>query len=337
MSNPYVFNPSTPTNFRQPRAIPEIDMNNAANVTPILPRPARSNAPTLASSAMLVEMNVSMWGARKTDKRATEQVLVNNKAKKGMASVNKNLIDCAQYDAIKTFVGAMRIAHRRSTLPWSESGLRLLTNEQYMDYHREITGMINEFYKLVEQLIDAYQWEVADTQSKLRDMFNIDDYPDVSELRRKFRVSLSYMPLPSSGDFRLDVGNDAQDVLREQYEKHYNEQINRAMGDLWQRLLDPLQNMSARLAYGHDDAPSGFRDTLVSNVEEIAALLKTWNITGDPAMEQIRIDIVQALRGVTPDGLRKDSYLRSSTKSQIDNILSRAHQAAAPALASLDM
>jgi hypothetical protein len=75
----------------------------------------------------------------------------------------------------------------------------------------------------------------------------------------------------------------------------------------------------------------------VSNVEEIAALLKTCNITGDPDMEQIRIDIVQVLRGVTPDGLRKDSYLRSSTKTHIDNILTRAHQAAAPAIASLDM
>ena len=334
MNNPYVYDASTPTKFIQPRAIPEVNVNN---VTPILSRPARSNAPTLASSAMLVELNVSMWGGRKTDKRATEQVLQTNNTKKGMASVHKNLLDCPQFDALKTHVGAMRIAHRAATLPWSESGLRLVTNEQYMDYHREMTGMINEYYKLAEALLDAYQWEVADMQSKLRDMFNINDYPDVSEMRRKFRVSLSYIPLPSSGDFRLDVGNDAQDVLREQYEKHYNEQLNRAMGDLWQRLLDPLQNMSARLSYGHNDTPSGFRDTLVSNVEEIAALLKTCNITGDPAMEQIRIDIVQTLRGVTPDGLRKDSYLRSKTKSQIDNILTRAHQAAAPALASLDM
>jgi hypothetical protein len=312
-------------------------MNTATNVTPILSRPARTYAPTLSSSAMLVELNVSMWVGRKTDKRATEDVLHDNNASKGMASVSKRLLDCPQLDALKTLVGAIRAAHRQSTLPWSESGMRLLTNEQYMDYHREMTGMINEFYKLVELLIDAYQWEVADMQSKLRDMFNINDYPDVSEMRRKFRVALSYMPLPSSGDFRLDVGNDAQDVLREQYEKHYNEQINRAMGDLWQRLLEPLQNMSNRLSYGHNDTPSGFRDTLVSNVEEIAALLKTCNITGDSDMEQIRIDIVQTMRGVTPDGLRKDSYLRSRTKSQIDNILTRAHQAAAPALASLDM
>lgn len=336
MNNPYVYDPKThaPIKFHQPRAIPEIDMNN---VTPILSRPARSNAPTLSSSAMLVELNVSMWVGRKTDKRATEDVLHDNNASKGMASVSKRLLDCPQLDTLKTLVGAIRAAHRQSTLPWSESGMRLLTNEQYMDYHREMTGMINEFYKSVAALIDAYQWEVASVQSKLGDLFDINEYPDVSELRRKFRISLAYMPLPSSGDFRLDVGNDAQDVLREQYEKHYNEQINRAMGDLWQRLLEPLQNMSNRLSYGHNDTPSGFRDTLVSNVEEIAALLKTCNITGDSDMEQIRIDIVQTMRGVTPDGLRKDSYLRSRTKSQIDNILTRAHQAAAPALASLDM
>jgi hypothetical protein len=309
-------------------------MNNVS----ILSRPtATSYAPTLSSSAMLVELNVSMWVGRKTDKGASAQVLHDNNASKGMASVSKRLLDCEQLDTLKTHVGAMRLAHRAATLPWSESGLRLVTNAQYMDYHKEITGMINEFYKLTESLLDVYQWEVAEAQTKLGDLFDISEYPTTDDLRRKFRVSLSYIPLPSSGDFRLDVGNDAQDVLREQYEKHYSEQINRAMGDLWQRLLEPLQNMSARLAYGKSDKPSGFRDTLVSNVEDIAALLKTCNITGDPAMEQIRIDIVQTLRGVTPDGLRKDSYLRSRTQSQIDNILTRAHQAAAPALASLDM
>jgi hypothetical protein len=336
MNNSYVYDPKThaPIKFHQPRAIPEIDMNNVS----ILSRPtAPSYAPTLSSSAMLVEMNISLWVGRKTDKGASAQVLADNHASKGMASVSKRLLDCEQLDALKTHVGAMRLAHRAATLPWSESGLRLVTNAQYMDYHKEVTGMINEFYKLVEKLIDAYQWEVADAQTKLGDLFDISEYPMTDDLRRKFRVSLSYMPLPSSGDFRLDVGNDAQNVLREQYEKHYTTQITRAMGDLWQRLLEPLQNMSQRLSYGKHDRPSGFRDTLVSNVEDIAALLKTCNITGDPAMEQIRIDLVRAMRGVTPDGLRQDSYLRSATKSQIDNILTRAQGAAAPALASLDM
>jgi hypothetical protein len=313
--------------------IKENDMNTAI----AMPRPTYNNAPTLASSAMLVELNISMWVGRKTDKRASADVIRDNNASKGMANVTKSLLDCPQLDAVKTLVGAIRLAHRQSTLPWSESGLRLVTNEQYIDYHRNVTGMINEFYKSVELLLDAYQWEVASAQAKLGDLFDINEYPTTNELRGKFRVSLTYMPLPVSGDFRLDVGNDAQNVLREQYEKHYTTQITKAMADLWQRLLEPLQNMSTRLAYSHGDTPTGFRDTLVSNVEDIAALLKTCNIAGDPDMEQIRIDLVQTLRGVTADGLRHDPYLRSQTKARVDNILTRAHQAAAPALASLDM
>lgn len=308
-------------------------MNNAV----AMPRPAHTNAPTLASSAMLVEMNISMWVGRKTDKRASADVIRDNNASKGMANVTKSLLDCPQLDAVKAHTAAIRFAHRQSTLPWSESGLRLVTNAEYIDYHRNITGMINEFHKLVEQLLDAYQWEVASAQTKLGDLFDINEYPAVDVLRRKFRVSLSYMPLPTAGDFRLDIGNDAQEVLRDQYEAHYNNQITKAMADLWQRLLEPLQNMSSRLAYGHGDTPTGFRDTLVSNVEEIAALMKTCNIAGDADMEQIRQDIVHTLRGVTADGLRHDPYLRSQTKSRVDSILTRAHQAAAPALASLDM
>ena len=47
---------------------------------------------TLASSAMLVEVNISNWVGRKKDKRASQDVTAQNNAKDGVASVNKALL-----------------------------------------------------------------------------------------------------------------------------------------------------------------------------------------------------------------------------------------------------
>ena len=48
------------------------------------------NAPTLASSAMLGELNISNWVGRKLDKRASKDVVDQNHAATGVANVNKN-------------------------------------------------------------------------------------------------------------------------------------------------------------------------------------------------------------------------------------------------------
>ena len=49
-------------------------------------------APTLASSAMLVELNISNWAGRKKDNRASADVTSQNYAATGVANVNKKLL-----------------------------------------------------------------------------------------------------------------------------------------------------------------------------------------------------------------------------------------------------
>lgn len=75
------------------------------------------------------------------------------------------------------------------------------------------------------------------------------------------------------------------------------------------------------LDYAEHEKPKGFKDTLVSNVETMAGILKTCNITNDPAMEEVRQQLMRALRGVTPDALRESEALRSTTKDNIDKII----------------
>src|SRR6056300_581549 len=82
-------------------------------ITPSVPQ---SNAPTLASSAMLVELNISNWSGRKKDKRASADVTSQNYAATGVANVNKKLLaDNADLKAIQTHVTAMRSLHADMT------------------------------------------------------------------------------------------------------------------------------------------------------------------------------------------------------------------------------
>ena len=195
-----------------------------------------TNTPSISSSATLVELGISKWTGRKLDKRASADVASANYAKTGVANVHKKLLgDCAELKAIDTVVGVARTAHYSMTMPWSDTGLRLLTTKAYFKYHETMTEIQASFDDWVNTFLQAYDWEITQAQAKLGDLFNRNDYPTTDSLSRKFGFRLSYMPLPEAGDFRLDINNEAQAEMKSHYETYYTTQLNNAMNDIWQR------------------------------------------------------------------------------------------------------
>jgi len=282
-----------------------------------------NNVPSLASSAMLVDLQISKWTGRRLDKKASTEVTVSNNADKGVANVHKKLLgNCDELDAINKHVGETRNHyHYAMTMPWSNMGLRLVTTANYFNYHKVMTERQTSFASLVDVFLQSYEWKVSQVSASLGNLFNSSDYPTLDQMRSKFAFNFSYAPLPDAGDFRIDIGNEQSQAMKEQYEDYYSKQLQNAMGDVWTRLHDSLSKMSERLDYQGKDDKKTFRDTLVSNVENMIGLLKTCNVTDDPKMEQARVVLDDALRGVTPDALREDDYLRSQTKQSVDEVI----------------
>ena len=284
---------------------------------------------TLQSSAMLVELGISVWTARKLDKRASDDVTTQNHADKGMANVNKKLLACDELTAIQKFAANSRNAHYAMTLPWSDSGLRMLTTSKYFAYHKAMTALDTEFRTLVDKFLLRYEWLINETQLKLGDMYDPSEYPSLDRVQAKFGFRLNYIPLPESGDFRVDIGNQQADELRDQYATFYNNQLTRAMNDIWKRAYEALSRMSERLDYSDSDTKKVFHASLVGNVMDLIDIMESMNVTGDPVMQMQQRKLKVAMAGVTPEALREDAYLRLETKRAVDDAIA--------ALPSLDM
>jgi len=279
------------------------------------------NIPSISTAAMLVELSIGTWTGRKLDKRASQDVTASNHADKGVANVHKKLLgDCAELDAVQKFTANARNVHYACTMPWSDTGLRLLPTTQYFKYHGEMTALQGEYQRLVTAFLDAYSWEIQNSQLKLGDLFNPDEYPTTDALTGKFRFMVNYMPLPDAGDWRVSIGNETEQALRSQYEGYYATQLQAAMGDVWRRAHEALTKMSERLDYADDMTKKVFRDSLVSNVTDIIELLGACNVTNDPVMTQAQRDLDDAMRGITPDALRDDPYLRAETRRKVNEV-----------------
>ena len=282
----------------------------------------------LDTCTMLVEFNASVWTARKLDKSTTSEVVANkNAAAKDAARVNKHLLaGRSELDVIQQAVSRARTFVYDSTLPWSDSGLRLLPTINFMKFTEKMNDFEEEIAALVKSFVAIYPTLITAQAMALGDMFKRDDYPTANEIMTKFSFRVNYMPVPTSGDIRVDIGNEAQRELQKKLDELTNERIEAAMRDVRGRLGEHLKRMSDRLTtdYVQGEAKSRrFHDSLVDGALELCDMTKALNVVNDPDLEQARNKLEKILVGVSPEDLRKNEAVRQDTKKEVDAILSK--------------
>jgi len=281
---------------------------------------------SITSSAVLVELNISVWTANKLDKGATETVLASNSASKGSAEVRKNLLaGTSKRKDIADYAAKARLYHSNTSLSWSDKGPRLMPTSIFMDYKQCMNVYKHNFDAMTQTLFDNYTDLIDLAKHHMGSLFNPNDYPSLDELRTKFGFRVRFSPLPESGDFRLDIPNNDIAEIRQQYESDFQTRLHDAMREPWERLHKVLVGMSEKLTdvQGDDETKRRYHDTLVTNAQGLCAMLTHLNITKDPKLEEARRALELTMLGVDIDAIKESAEVRSSVKNKVDDILKR--------------
>ena len=278
---------------------------------------------SITSSAVLVEMNISVWTANKLDKGATEGVLTSNGATSGdAAQVRKNLMaGTSARKEIADYAAGCRLWHNTRTLPWADKGARLLPTSLFLDYKAEANIRRDTFNQMVDAFIGNYPALVQTASNYMGTLFNQDDYPSPDAVREKFGYRLVFSPVPESGDFRLDL--PAQDIreMEQSYQSAFDDRLAEAMRTPWDQLHKMLGTMSTKLTEGDEDAKKRWHDTFVTNAHELCAMLTHLNVAKDPKLEAARRQLETAMIGVDIEDIKDDELTRANLKGKLDNIL----------------
>ena len=273
----------------------------------------------IQDSAMLVDLNISVWTGRKQDKKVSEEIDAAKSTKVKAGNYHKRLLANTKLDEVQKLVASIRVWHYEQTLPWSDGGSRLLPMANFFDYKQKLGELETEYVQSVEEFLQQYPTLISAAAFQLGDLYNADEYPSVEKLREKFRFKYVFLPVPEIGDFRVDVNEQHKAELVKQFEQFYENKLSDAMKDAWDRLHDCLSKMSDKLA---GEEKQIFRDSLVNNAVDLCSLLTKLNVTNDSKLESARKQLESALIGVTPKDLRDDDALRKDTKAKVDEILS---------------
>jgi hypothetical protein len=286
----------------------------------------------LDTCSVLVSLNASVWTARKLDRSTTNEVVANkNAASKDAARVNKNLLaGRKELEVVQNIVGQARNYLSEKTVPWSDGGLRMLPSVMLLEVDKQLSAYNDLFVNTVKPFIEIYPSLIVAQAMALGDMFRREDYPLPEDLASKFSFTYSFMPVPTSGDFRIDVGNAAltemQTVLQARLEHETASRVQNAMQDVMDRLVEHLKRMSDRLTSDMVDGEPKrrkFHDTLIDNALELCDVARTLNMVNDPKLEQVRYELEQIAKGVTPDLLRESYDVRENTRKKVDELLDK--------------
>mgnify|MGYP001296097693 FL=1 len=62
---------------------------------------------------------------------------------------------------------------------------------------------------------------------------------------------------------------------------------------------------------------------MVTNIADLTDVLKRINVTGDPALEEMRREIESKFANIDPETLRKDEKVRKTVAKEADEIMAK--------------
>ena len=258
----------------------------------------------LNRDAMLVGLHIAAWSGRLYDRAASDHVAVAHEASTGAGRYNKRLLPKAAFAALTATMSEARTKHYANSLPWDDKGARLLTVANYEHYTELMDGLRERVVRQRARFIEDYDDYIDQSRLDLGKLFRIEDYPSREDLQGKFAIRYRITPVPDADHFIAQLACDDTDRVKRDIERHVEEQLHGAVGDLYCRIGEAVERVSERLREDDDGKPLVFRDTMISNIRDLVDVVPRLNIFGDDELARLCEQVKEKIASVEPDALR---------------------------------
>lgn len=273
---------------------------------------------SLQDQAMLANLTIHQWSARKLDRRATKEVDTTHGAD-GAGRYNKLLVDKSALDPITKAAGALRTLHYELTLAWGDNGDRLLPSSLFMDYTQKTRGAKDVFLAAVRQFVAEYPSIIQVTRKRLGSLYDPADYPAATQIASRFFVDIGFSPIAAADDFRVNVGVEAVAEIRAEIAKREAERIKASTEECRARVTEVVERYALRMS----DEKGRVYDSMVDNARALITVLPALNVARDSELDRIGHEIEQRLLPYTISQLRSSASARQKVAEAANDILTR--------------
>ncbi len=298
----------------------------------------------ISKRALLALPSISVWTARRFDRQLSEEVAEKHDADAvRLGRYNKCVIDVRDksYVAITKVAGEARRWHDAHTSPWAQDGARIMATAMYPDYSQQMENFRTDFEYKVATFMERYPVLKRNARHELNGAFHEEDYPEIADLYKKFAFGVSYLPVPTGGDFRVeDMSIEHVESIKESIEREVSAAIKQAERNRWERLFGVVQHIATKLAVApvrgqRKKGESGiFRDSLIENLREACDTLPKLALSEDVEFDMLVEEARTKLAGLDPKELRDNVAVRSEAARKAADIVRKMERYFAPQEAS---
>jgi len=283
----------------------------------------------LAKHAMLVSVSIGQLSINRKDKKLSNDMLEKygiDKQDKNFVRGYKTLYNPEHFKPIIKLVNAFRTFIYENTLPYDDTGKRLLPVKNFEKVNDQIRDFAGEFEILKKDIVNNIKTWENEARQTLNGLYNPDDYFDAWKVSKKYYYNTDFFPVPAAGNFHAEISQKYAKSIKDNIEANSKKTLQIAMSDCWQRIFDSVQSLNVKMQEKRKDKKDQdtspvFRNSIIGNIQNLVELLPSLNITNDPELENMRLRLQNELSGIDVETLRDNDNYRQDAVEKSQKIL----------------
>lgn len=256
-----------------------------------------------------------LWGVRR---KADLSKVDTATADKSRLALSKVLIQCEEYEAIKSAFGSLTAWIYGRTVPsFFKKGFQLASVQAVPEIEEELNAFATvRLPVLVQEFANVYPAKVDEARAALGDQFKASDYPTVAELPGLFSLEWYWIAFTTPEALPPELRQQEEDKLKQKF-ADAGDQIIEA---LRASFLELIAHATDKLTVGEGEKPKVFRDSLIGNIQDFIGTFNSRNLMNDAELAALVEKAKGVLVGAEPEKLRKNQDTRAAIAAKFAEI-----------------
>ncbi len=274
----------------------------------------------LRSTMCATRISFEWFGTRKSLTRDQKTQAAESFGAEGtFLSAGKKLLDTGhpRFRAVNAVRQRVRSYWTSISLPFPESGIRLLRQDALIAFQEQMHQFVVELNEAVTQLDEQYLSLKSAAQKRLGSLFNDDDYPVT--LIGLFEVSWDF-PSVEPPDYLRQLNPELYEQECQRVQSRFEEAVRLAEDAFLGELSQLVSHLTDRLSGQADGRPKVFRDSAIGNLHEFFERFRSLNVRSNEQLDVLVAQCQGIVQGIQPQELRKRGELRQQVASELSGV-----------------
>ena len=202
---------------------------------------------------------------------------------------------------------------RDSSLPYPESGIRLIRNDAVDDFNSSLLGFKGQLEAGVVDLNSHFSDLKEAARVRLGSLFNHGDYP--SSLSNAFDVSWDF-PSVDAPDYLRRLSPDIYRRECERVQSQFSNAVELAEQMFQDQLTELVEHLVERLSADEGGNQKTFRDSTITNLDDFFSRFRQLDIGNNEELGQLVDQAQSVIRGVEPQRLPRQRLTSAAYRNE---------------------